>query len=245
MGSGRSGTSMVAGTLYGAGYFMGDNILPATSLNPKGYYESKDVEQVNEVLLSQVVPARPRGIIGKFFRHRPTRNLRWLARVPVGVNIPCPDEIALKIEALTQKKPFCFKDPRFCYTLPAWRPFLKDTVFLCIFRHPSATASSIMKLYEKKKLEDLAINLNQALEGWRLMYEHILDVHRQEGKWLFMHYNQVLEEEGLDQIEAFIEGKIDRSFPDRSLRRSAAIEHVPTKAQAIYEKLCRLANYQG
>jgi hypothetical protein len=243
MGSGRSGTSMVAGTLYGAGYFMGENILPATSLNPKGYYESKDVEQINEALLSQIVPSRPRGFLGNFFRDRPTRNLRWLARVPMGAKINYSPEITLEIEALTQKQPFCFKDPRFCYTLPVWRPVLKDTVFLCIFRHPAATASSIMNLHDKNKLEGLAINFQQALMVWQLMYQHILQIHRHEGPWLFMHYDQVLQAEGLDKIESFIEGKIDRNFPDQSLKKSVVYKPVNSQVQEVYETLCKLAHY--
>lgn len=245
LGSGRSGTSMVAGTLSGAGYFMGGRLMSPTSINPKGYYESRNVEQVNEDLLSRVVPARPRAILGNFFKNRPTRNQRWLARVPVGKEIPCPSDIATKIESLTQYPPYCFKDPRFCYTLPVWKPFLKDTVFLCVFRHPSETASSIMKIRAKQKyLQDLTINFKQAIEVWRLMYLHILKVHMHEGKWLFMHYNQVLEEKGLDRIEEFIDGKVDRSFPDISLRSSVPDQLVNTKVREVYEELCRLAKYQ-
>lgn len=246
IGSGRSGTSMVAGTLSGAGYFMGNRLLSPTSINPKGYFESKDIEQINEQLLSQVVPARPRGMLGNFFRHRPTRNQRWLARVPVGKQIICPDEIAIKIKDIVQKEPFCFKDPRFCYTLPAWKPFIDNTVYLCIFRHPSATASSIMKVRAKHKyLHDLALDFQQALEVWRLMYQHILQIHRHEGQWLFMHYNQVLTNEGLDRIEEFVDGKIDRSFPDLSLRNALPDDRgVNSQVREVYEELCRIAEYQ-
>ncbi len=245
LGSGRSGTSMVAGTLNGAGYFMGDRIMSPTRINPKGYFESKNVEAINEELLSQVVPARPRGIIGNFFKNRPTRNQRWLARIPLNKKVHCPLEIAEKIESLTQKQPFCFKDPRFCYTLPAWRPFLMDTVFLCIFRHPAATASSILKVRKKQKyLHNFSINFGQALQVWELMYQHILKIHIHKGKWLFIHYNQVLEGTEFDKIEEFIDGKIDRNFPDASLQNSDSFKPVSAKTYEVYEELCKLANYK-
>ena len=44
LGSGRSGTSMVAGCLHGANYFMGDDLMPPTAGNPKGIFESYTVE---------------------------------------------------------------------------------------------------------------------------------------------------------------------------------------------------------
>lgn len=37
LGSGRSGTSMMAGTLAKAGYFMGERLLPRNNANPKGF----------------------------------------------------------------------------------------------------------------------------------------------------------------------------------------------------------------
>lgn len=249
MGSGRSGTSMVAGTLHGAGYFMGNEIMRPTKINPKGYFESKEVEAINEDLLSLILPPRPRAFLGNFFKQRTTRNQRWLAKIAVGKEIPCPQEIANRIKLLTEKQPFCFKDPRFCYTLPAWQPFfnepLKPTVFVCVFRHPSATASSIMKVrVQQKYLHNLALNYQGAMQVWQLMYQHILQVHRHQGKWLFLHYNQVLTEAGLDRIEEFIDGKIDRSFPDLSLRHSLVEKPVNGKIAEIYAELCSLAGYQ-
>jgi hypothetical protein len=52
LGSGRSGTSMVAGTLAGAGWFVGARPYAPRSSNPKGFFESPDVNGVNELILS-------------------------------------------------------------------------------------------------------------------------------------------------------------------------------------------------
>ena len=44
-------------------------------------------------------------------------------------------------------RPFCYKGPRFCHTLHAWRPHfdLNSTVFVCIVRPPVKTARSIAR----------------------------------------------------------------------------------------------------
>ncbi|MDX1388819.1 MAG: hypothetical protein R3344_06490, partial [Acidobacteriota bacterium] len=89
LGSGRSGTSMVAGTLAGAGYFMGEKLWDATPANPKGFFEDQEINAINEDLIAQVLPARP-AVLGRWlYRDRPTRLQRWLARVPVTVDIGC------------------------------------------------------------------------------------------------------------------------------------------------------------
>jgi hypothetical protein len=235
---------MVAGALSSAGYYMGETLLPPTASNPKGYYESVEIETINESLLSRVLPRRPRGFLGRFFRHRPKKFQRWLARVPVGQEIPCPAEIAARIEHQTRNRPFCFKDPRFSYTLPAWRPFLQDTVFVCVFREPMATAESILKMWKHETyIQSLALNFAGALEVWELMYRHILEIHRHQGDWLFLHYDQVLTGEGIERLERLTGAKADRSFPDATLRRSVSQRPAPAAAQRVYDRLCKLAGY--
>ena len=245
LGSGRSGTSMVAGTLSGAGYFMGKNMMPPTPGNPKGYFESYDIEEINERLIQPIIPARPKGFLNIFFRSRPERAQRWLALVPVGTEIDVPHDLTSRIRNLVQNEPYCFKDPRLCYTLPAWRPFLKNNVFICVFRHPATTANSILtECNIEPYLANLSMNYERALQVWTLMHRHILETHTLSGQWLFLHYNQVLTEEGLDSLEKFTCAKVDRSFPTNKLSRSMYSEEVPLKSMRIYRDLCKLAGYQ-
>jgi hypothetical protein len=244
-GSGRSGTSMVAGVLAKSGYFMGDHLYPGRESNPKGFFEDPEINGINEVLVAQVVHKRPR-LLGKwFFRHRPLQGQRWLACVPVGTKIPSSAAIIERIQRVTQREPYCFKDPRFSYTLSVWRPFLKNTVFVCVFRDPARTALSILKeCRDAEYLHGLSISFRQALEVWNLMYRHILEVHRHEGAWLFLHYNQILTERGLDRLEAFVDASVDHSFPDASLRRSFSDNPVPEETSRLYQQLCELAEYE-
>lgn len=245
LGSGRSGTSMVAGTLAKCGYFMGRNLLPANESNPKGFFEDVEVNGINEEILSHVVPKRP-PIFGKwFFRHRPLPWQRWLSQVPVGKSMVSSPSISERIRKLTEKEPFTFKDPRFSYTLPVWRPFLRNTVFLCVFRHPAITAQSIVKeCRADERLHSISIDFRKALKVWSLMYQHILQIHRDEGKWLFLHYDQVLTNLGLQRIETFLQAPVDRSFPEISLCRTVSNSSVPNDIQNVYHKLCELSGYE-
>jgi hypothetical protein len=237
---------MVAGTFFGKGYYMGSDLYAGTISNPKGFFESWDINSLNEHLLAQVVPRRPSLFFGKwFFRMRPIiGHVGLSARIPIGTPIPCPDKIKQKIRKNIGKIPFCFKDPRFSYTLPVWQPFLENVIFICVFRDPATTVASILKLCKDLTvLKSLRMNHKIAFEVWSLQYRHILETHRHKGDWIFIHYNQVFTKDGLDRIERLVGTKINRDFPDLSLNRSKPIYPAPVEAQRAYEQLCALAGY--
>ena len=244
LGSGRSGTSMVAGTLAKSGYYMGNNLYPAREGNPKGFFEAPEINSINEDLIGQVVKKRPPLFLAKWFlRDRPRRGQLWLAHIPVSTNIPTPLSVKERIEEAVEEQPYCFKDPRFSYTLPAWRPFLKNVVFICVFRDPATTAASILKECRNADyLHDLKITFEQALNVWTLMYKHILEIHCHEGDWLFLHYDQVLYGNGLDQIEILTGAKVDRSFPEGTLKRTRPSGLAIEESRSVYKELCNLAH---
>jgi hypothetical protein len=233
LGSGRSGTSLLAGILGQAGYYMGEHLIPPDEGNPRGYFEDDEVNAINEGLLEPVTPAR----------FRSGQGWRWLAAVPVGTPVPCPPGLARRIAAQTARSPFCLKDPRFCYTLPAWRPFLPDPVFLCAFREPARTAHSMLK--ECRAADYLAgfrLDFAGALEVWTLMYRHILEVHRHAGTWLFFHYDQLLSGAAFARLEAVLGVRADRQFPDPKLKRSRTPGDVGA-AREVYAQLCQLSGW--
>jgi len=244
LGSGRCGTSMISGLLAKQDYYMGQNLYAGTEGNPKGYFESWEINSINEDLLVQVLPKRPRLIGRWFFRDRFYYEQRWLGRLPVGTAIPSSQSINERIARQAEKQSFCYKDPRFPYTLPAWRPFLNNTVFICVFRNPGITAASILKACQTEPyLRSAYINTEVAVEMWTLKYRHILEVHRHSGEWLFMHYNQGFSEAGLDRLSTFLNTEVDRSFPDRQLDRSRPISDVQEETKRVYRELCDLAGY--
>lgn len=241
LGSGRSGTSMLGGILNTAGYYMGENLYEPRKANPKGFFESPAINSINERLLGPHARSRCRYPLMRLWRSLFSAE-RWLAQIPLGTQITSTPRIAARIAAEVAHRPFAFKDPRFCYTLPAWRPHLpRDTVFLCIFREPGRTVASILK-ERRRKYPDLLLRSEDAFGVWSDMYEHVLKLHRHDGNWLFVHYHQVLNGSALPAIEKFLGVQVDASFPDATLDHAPSIE-APAPALATYRELCALAGY--
>jgi hypothetical protein len=223
---------MLAGILSQSGYHMGEHLIPADESNPKGYFEDDEINAINEELLAPTTPVHT----------QPANGWRWLAAVPVGTRIDCPPDLATRIAAQTARSPFCFKDPRFCYTLSAWRPFLADAVFLCVFREPSRTAHSILRECRTADyLAGLPMDFEEAVRVWTLMYGHVLNVHRHAGRWLFFHYDQLFCRESLEKLESLLGVAANGQFPDPCLKRSPADGHAGAEAVAVYARLCKLA----
>ncbi|MGH7907833.1 MAG: hypothetical protein ACREP6_14515, partial [Candidatus Binataceae bacterium] len=170
---------------------------------------------------------------------------RWLATLPASVRIEPSSKLQRRIQRLADREPFCFKDPRFSYTLGIWRPLVRNTVFICVFRHPAVTASSIItECRTADYLRDVAMNTGRALRIWEHMYRYILEVHSPAGgEWRFVHYDQVMNGSALGRIEQALETRLDGGFADPDLRRSKAVGEAPPRILALYDRLCRLAGY--
>jgi hypothetical protein len=253
LGSGRSGTSLTAGLLANSGYFMGDALYKViNSGNPKGQFEDPEINGINEDILGPPLREYRRRPINKLFRRQLRRDVkvnyfqRWLAAIPPSVRIEASPQLINRIKAITARQPFCFKDPRFSYTLPVWRPYVGDAVFICVFRHPAVTAASILNRCEQVEfLRNLSMDAPRALRIWQRIYERILDLHYPAGgDWLFVHYDQILDGSALDAIAAKLNAPIDKSFADPELRRSRPTGEVPQRMLKLYHELCALAGYQ-
>ncbi len=243
LGSGRSGTSMVAGTLHTAGYYMGDHLLPSTASNPAGYFEDQAINDLNEDILIPVTPLKPARPWGSLYPRRLAYGNRWLAVIDTSVALRPTPEILARMQSFTSQSPFCFKDPRFCYTLDAWRQALADAVFLCVFREPGRTAASMMRDTRERDY-DLRLSRRRALQIWTVMYEHVLSRHQHRGEWLFLHYDQFLDGTAIPRVEAVLETRIDASFVDRRLKRSESSLDVPTRTADVYRRLCDAAGHR-
>lgn len=247
LGSGRSGTSMLAGTLSAAGYYMGGTMLPPTPSNPKGYFESAEINGLNNELIVPVTAVRPSGLLGYFYPWRLSVHLLWLADIDVEVDVHPTAQQVGRIREFVSKRPFCFKDPRFCYTLGAWRPVLDEVVFLCIFREPGRTVSSIKRdvhaQYPYERYKGFNLTEGRALRAWTSMYQHVLEKHSTKGQWLFVHYDQVLDGSAISGIEDALDSKVDTSFVEPNLKRSRDLDNLPQRTSQIYQRLCTLAGY--
>jgi hypothetical protein len=250
LGSGRSGTSMAAGILAQAGYFMGDELWPVNIGNPKGQFEDREVNQINDELIASVSPKSPPGALHTLlFGRAPILGefQHWVAVLRPSESIPCPPAMNERIRAVTARQPFCFKDPRFSYTLPAWLPHIDNAVLLCVFRDPGVAASSMVRECGRADyIKGAGVDERWALKVWEAMYRYILKVHYpQGGDWLFVHYDQLLNHTVDAELERRLGVAIDREFATAELNRSRPDVAVPRRIARLYERLCALAGYDG
>ncbi len=246
LGCGRSGTSAAAGAIIRGNphYYSGGEFVPPRVSNPDGTFESISIRSINEDILSNVVPARPHEHDSNYF-HIPKRWQRWLARIPLDKPIIATKTQEQEILRQVQKTPFCLKDPRFSYTLSAWKPFIPKTTFVCMFRHPAETARSILRFVDEFELmKEFKINYEKSLEAWFCLNEHILEKHFKKGdSWLFMHLDQLYSPDGLNKLANVIGGKINTESIKPERKRTFVSTSVPKKIQNLYDRLCELAEF--
>jgi hypothetical protein len=238
LGCGRSGTSMVAGLFRSAGYFQGTQLHEPRPSNPRGFFEDAEVNDTNEVLLRLLVPERCTKRAIEYLADSPGRGQHWLARIPLDEEISAAPGANDRIGNVLANRPFCLKDPRFCYTLHLWRQQAPDARMICVFRHPQVVVASILReISIMPYLENFALSVRQAFELWRLMYSHVLRRHALTGDWLFVEYNDLFLSSALDRLAHFSEAAIDREFPARDLDRSKGILAVDPVACELYDEL--------
>lgn len=239
LGSGRSGTSMAAGLFSKCGYYMGDRLVKPRPANPKGFFESPTINlNINERLLHRVPAFNGLG-----------SGQRWLDIILPRVVIPENKAVTKLIKRVISNTPFCFKDPRFCYTLSAWLPYinLDSTIFICVFRHPNSTINSIVKECSSAKyLDDVSMTEEWASKIWYTMYLNIIKKYKNIGNWIFLHYDRFFDREVLCGLEHKLDADIDQSFPERTLKKKIPTVSLSTRLQrrnsAMYSKLLKLEN---
>lgn len=247
LGCGRSGTSLVAGTLADAGYYLGDRLLAANEDNQTGYYESLTVNRLNERMLAPVTQDVPRDAAGRPLAARPLREgERWLAALPEDVVVPDDHDLheAALHEALAspEGQPVCRKDPRFTWTLPLWP--LQHALRVLVFREPLAAARSILAMTGQG---DLGLTLDGALAVWTACGRRAL--RRAElfpQRWVFVSYASVLDRSALPELaralglDGLPDGRIDTG-----LRHQVHDGELPAETARVYAQLRERALVPG
>lgn len=245
LGSGRSGTSLLAGLASNGNYFIGTDYIEPRAANPKGFFEGCEINAINEQLITKVLPNETK--VMRLLRRGnriPLRNQTWLARLAPSLDVPGDADLEARIRELVRRVPYCFKDPRFCYTLPIWRRHLENEIYLCVYRSPAETASSILKeCADASYLRGLKMDRRACLDLWFLMYSRIVQTHRHAGDWMFLHFDQLFERAKLEEIQSRIDSPVAFDFPDRELRRSKDAGSFPEPVRALYGTLNDLAGF--
>jgi hypothetical protein len=239
LGCGRSGTSLAAGLLHSAGFFVGSPLLAPTPANPKGFFQDSVVTELNDEMIGRYLPPRPRELDHHYGWDIPRKGQRWLARLNEEVTIvPTNMELQTIRQMINRTRPFCLKDPRFCYTIDAWRLFANSPKFICTFRHPSEFVTSVYSLSLTDATHvDLAISVDQLLDVWVTSYKRILSRYAQNGSWLIIEYDELVNDKGIDRLQEFVGTPLRRTFVDRALQRSQAKCDVTQTAERIYQEL--------
>ena len=250
VGSGRSGTSMFAGILHDAKYYLGEKLHPPKDSNPKGFFECAEINGINEKILKNYDKPNNRLLNNNgegYNVYRPSYCQRWLISIPRKVCIINNDNvIEERIKDFITTQPFAFKDPRFSYTLPVWQKYLTtDTIYICVFREPNITVESILKECNTRKyLNNFNITREEAYEVWLNIYSHILkNYFYYPENFLFVHYKQILSGKALNTISKKLGVELCYGFVEKKLNRTISNDPTPKKNIHIYKKLCNLAQF--
>lgn len=232
LGMHRSGTSMVAGELAAAGLYVGTpaELLVAQEDNPVGFWERRDVVNLNDRLLAAAGGS-------------------WFAP-PLG-GLPAEYESAIVdiLATLPDAQPWLLKDPRMVLTWPAWRKALGEVVQVYVYRDPCAVAVSL------NRRNGFPLTLGLAL--WEHYNRRALDISGDYGAVAISYEAIVADPEGslqrmLQRLSALgvacaVESSRDTYKPEltRSARHSAPLELARSlltpsqrSLQAYCEALC-------
>jgi glycosyltransferase involved in cell wall biosynthesis len=241
-GSGRSGTSLLAGMFAKSEYFFGDKLYPAREANAKGFYEDEEVNALNEEIILDTIARSAPGFSPDAVSDYYKAGQLWLARLPINMQFGANADQISKIENLTNRQPFCFKDPRFCFTLENWMPTASDHVVFCIFRNPASTAMSILReCHNAPYLFDLPISVDNVFALWREIYWRLLRLYREHNNIFFVHYEDVLQGRMIGKLEDAAETELDKSFPDTALNRSTPGLPLDHKSKLVFDVLLEIS----
>lgn len=239
LGTGRSGTSLTAGLFRRSGYYQASSTYAPRESNPLGFFEDVAVNALNEAILTRFALRSWTYRGAAFTANTPGRGQNWLARIPVSKRITAPRRIEGQIATILAHRPFCLKDPRFCYTLPVWRAQAPSARIICVFRKPRVVVSSMLReVSSVPYLQGFALSQAGAFEIWKLMYGHALK-NADVGTWAFVNYDDLFVASTLDRLAEFSEAEVDKSFPSAELNRSEPVEMVDPDAEALYENLLK------
>jgi hypothetical protein len=230
-GFGRSGTSLMGGMLHRAGYYLGDNLYPPRHSNPKGFFEDKDINRINEEILSPydgLIKADNNHDFKLYSPYKPRFGHRWLSFIPFDTQIECNVSAVLSdIIIYTQKQPFAYKDPRFCFTFDVWREYLRPgTVIIIMIRNPYYTVQSVLdECASVKYLEEFAISRQLAINLWVNYYRRVQHIVNQgsEHDFLLVDYDQLVAGIKIQLLADTLNVSLVNDFVDHTLNRSSKI----------------------
>ncbi len=140
LGMHRSGTSVTTNLLTELGVPLSDDLMPATSANQRGYFESQEISDLHDDVLELFglkwdTPTTLRALPHNWWKQPQVASIREkLAQIAA--------------RELTGRAVWAFKDPRTARLLPLWKDIIAqldlDARFVLVSRHPAEVAGSLM-----------------------------------------------------------------------------------------------------
>jgi glycosyltransferase involved in cell wall biosynthesis len=164
----RSGTSLAASFLGALGVHLGDRLLAADRLNPRGYFEDADFVELQWKMLEEATPAGDGG----------HRDWGWTEseRLDRG-RFAAHAEAARALVAARAGRPglWGWKDPRTTVLLDFWDEILGGrALYVLLYRFPWEVADSIQRMGGGEFLD----NPEYAFRIWAFYNRQLLDFHR-------------------------------------------------------------------
>lgn len=253
LGAPRSGTSMVAGLFRKSGCFADQHLLPATISNPRGYFEDRRINSLNNRIIERALAwpgcNRLRRVIGPPAHiDRRAFPIASPQRLP---SRPLPASILAEMRLLVDGGAFLYKDPRFWVTLPYWRPVLPSgTRFVVVFREPEKVVDSYLRNAREVYDPPLRVSARWVCVAWSRNYSRLLRELLTDGEWVAVHYNQIADTSRLDLLADWIGAPVDEGFVDTGISRAdgtqrRVVARKMRRTRTVYEALCKVAGYVG
>lgn len=138
LGMHRSGTSAIAGVLELAGLDLGENFLPPTEDNPKGFFENARITMLNDQILGELFSSWDDTLLIPDNWWKYEKFKEYAEKI-----------IAVYREEFNGTGPILFKDPRLSILLPLYLDVFSrlgiKPAFLTCTRNPFEVAASLQK----------------------------------------------------------------------------------------------------
>ena len=242
LGMHRSGTSALARVLNLMGCYFGaeDSAIEANEENPKGFWERRDVRQLNDAILRNA-------------------NCDWdrvvdfeVERIADQDRATYRDVIADIVLSLDAHRPWFVKEPRCCMTFELWRECLELPVCVFVFRDPLDVAKSLerrngMSLQVGLALWEAytaaALNASAGLERVFVSYETLMSAPERVVERMMQTFKRrgyALREPDVAEVSAFL---------DKDLRHFAADTEgrtlISSKQASLHNILQRAEDGEG
>jgi hypothetical protein len=182
LGVDRSGTSLIAELVHRWGAYAGEasELAPGNEGNPQGYWEYMPMEDFlsdlsRSVGLSDWHPSFPELMRQRSAdpKHRERAN-----------------ELVARMESAG--RPWSWKEPYLCTTLPFWEGILKDPIYVIPVRNPHHSALSYEKFILTEKLHGKLHLVALFLLRWQHFMLSVLAHAERNPATLFIHYEETL-----------------------------------------------------